>query len=195
MFQLIGNNKKLIIILHEIYGLNRHIRYYAECFFEAGYDVLCPNFIQREEAFAYENEQPAYAHFIEHVGFENVFKEVSSLIRQEREHYEEIHVIGFSIGATVAWLCSSMEEVTTVSGYYGSRIRDYLYVQPKCPVLLIYGEEISFDVKKLAGSLTMKNVLVHVIDGSHGFADPYAPAFHEKSSKAALSLIHSFIQT
>ena len=195
MLRLKGDNKKLIILLHEIYGINDHIRQYAEKFFHAGYDILCPDFIHKEKAFSYADEQVAYTHFTEQIGFDRASKKVASLIQQESACYGEIHVIGFSIGATVAWLCSGMEEITTVSGYYGSRIRDALDVEPVCPVLLIYGqEEKSFDVKQLAASLTAKNIIVHITEGCHGFADPYAAAFHEKSAKAALSLIQAFIQ-
>ena len=195
MLRLEGGSKKSIILLHEIYGLNDHIRQYAEHFFRTGYDILCPNFIHKEKAFTYDDEQAAYTHFINQIGFDQASEEISSLIKQESVHYEEIHVVGFSIGATVAWLCSRMKEVTTVSGVYGSRIRDALNIEPACPVLLVYGEEEkSFDVKKLAASLTAENIFVHIVEGCHGFAVPYGPAYHEQSYKTTLSLIHSFIQ-
>lgn len=193
MLRLKGDAKKLIILLHEIYGLNDHIRQYAYHFFCSGYDVLCPDFICTEKAFDYVEEKAAYQHFIEQVGFDKAYEEVSSFIKQERFWYEEIHIIGFSIGATVAWLCSSMEEVTSVSGYYGSRIREALHVNPICPVLLIYGKQgKSFDVKQLAENLTAKDVFIYTLEGGHGFADPYSVAYHEPSCKTALSYIQIF---
>lgn len=102
MLRLKGDSKKLIILLHEIYGLNEHIRQYAEHFFHSGCDVLCPNFIHMENAFDYSDEKAAYQHFMEQAGFKKAYEEVSSLIKQERYWYDEIHIIGFSIGATVA---------------------------------------------------------------------------------------------
>lgn len=193
MLRLKGDAKKLIILLHEIYGLNNHIRQYADHFFCSGYDVLCPDFTHTGKAFDYVDEKTAYQHFMEQIGFVKAYEEVSALIKQERYSYEEIHIIGFSIGATVAWLCSSMEEVTSVSGYYGSRIRDALHVNPICPVLLIFGkQEKSFDVKQLAEKLTAKDVFIYILEGSHGFADPYSETYHESSYKTALSYIQNF---
>lgn len=89
-----------------------------------------------------------------------------------------------------------MKEITSVSGYYGSQIRDVLHVNPICPVLLIYGkQEKTFDVKKLAENLTAKDVFIYILEGGHGFPDPYSDVYHEPSCKTALSYIQFFISS
>ena len=49
--------KKAVVLLHEIYGVNAHIEHYANEFIALGYDVYCPNFLQLEQPFPYEEEQ------------------------------------------------------------------------------------------------------------------------------------------
>ena len=132
-----GNGmKKAVVLLNEIYGVNVHIEHYAKEFIALGYDVYCPNLLQLEQPFPYEKEQQAYAHFINDIGFEQSFAQVQNLILELKDTYKEIHIIGFSIGATIAWLCSELTAVKSVVGYYGSRIRNYLDINPECMYFL-----------------------------------------------------------
>ncbi|MGM9946160.1 MAG: dienelactone hydrolase family protein [Lysinibacillus sp.] len=186
--------KKAIVLLHEIYGGNAHIQHYASEFNALGYDVYCPNLLQLEQPFPYEKEQQAYAHFMNEVGFQQGFDQVQNLLLELKDTYKEIHIIGFSIGATIAWLCSELEGVTSVVGYYGSRIRNYLDINAKCPVLLIYGQsEQSFDVASLVEQLITKNIQVQTFKGHHGFADPYSSHYNQQSSAQAFSHTKEFL--
>ena len=42
----------VIIVLHEIYGINQHMEWVREQYLEAGLDVLCPDFLQSEGRFS-----------------------------------------------------------------------------------------------------------------------------------------------
>ena len=186
--------KKAIILLHEIYGVNAHIQYYTSEFIALGYDVYCPNLLQLEQPFLYEEEQQAYAHFINDIGFEQSFDQVQNLLKELKDTYKAIHIIGFSIGATIAWICSELTGVTSVVSYYGSRIRNYLDIKPTCPVLLIYGQtEQSFDVANLVEQLIAKNIQVQTYEGHHGFADPYSTGFNQQSTVQAFSNVKEFL--
>ena len=186
--------KKAVVLLHEIYGVNNHIQYYKSKFINLGYDVYCPNLLQLEQPFPYEEEQRAYAHFMNDIGFEQSFAQVQSLLEELKDTYKEIHIIGFSIGATIAWLYSELMGVTSVVGYYGSRIRNYLDIKPVCPVLLIYGQtEQSFDVASLVEKLIDKNIQVQTYDGHHGFADLYSAHYNQPSTVQAFSHVKEFL--
>jgi len=69
-----------------------------------------------------------------------------------------------------------------VVGYYGSRIRDYIDVTAKCPVTLFFAaEEKSFDVETLVKSLNKTNVDAQILEGGHGFSDPFNRNYCELS--------------
>ena len=82
--------KKAIVLLHEIYGVNAHIQHYANEFNALGYDVYCPNFLQLEQPFTYEEEQQAYAYFMNEVGFEQGFAQVQSLLLELKDTCQQL---------------------------------------------------------------------------------------------------------
>jgi len=179
--ELTQRSNQCAILLHEIYGINSHIKYYANALYEKGFDVYVPNLLQRSTPFLYEEEELAYQNFTKNIGFEKAQNHVNALITKLSKKYSQIRIIGFSIGATIAWLCSNNHLVHKVVGFYGSRIRQYTQLVPKAETILIYGErEKSFNPLDLITRLhAFPNVLVSIVEGEHGFADPYSSKYNE----------------
>jgi dienelactone hydrolase len=185
-----------IIVLHEIYGVNQHMQYICKLLSEYDFDVFCPNLLEQEMAFDYSEEEKAYRNFMEDVGFEDTLVKIKSLLLGIREKYKNVYLIGFSVGATVAWLCSEEKLVDGIIGYYGSRIRNYMELSPQCPTLLIFpDEEKSFKVNELVAVLDGKqNVEVHQFSGQHGFSDPFSSKYNEQSAKKAFMEMLNYIK-
>ena len=200
----------LIVVLHEIYGINGHITKVCKALADEGYDVVCPDLLDGRPPYDYDREEDAYLYFMNFIGLEASAKRITFLLRQEEREYKNIFLLGFSVGATIAWLSC----VTAVKGdesfhfggsfincsgiicYYGSRIRDYTDVDLKCPALLIFGEEEkSFDPRDLEKKLkSLEQTEVHILKGTHGFADPDSPNYNEASAKEADVLVRDFIE-
>lgn len=190
------NSDSVIIVLHEIYGINQHMRQVCELYRLAGFDVICPNLLNLNKPFDYADEKEAYQYFIKNVGFNLAAEQVRNLIAQVKPKYKQVFVIGFSIGATIAWLCSDLDIGSDgIIGYYGSRIRDYLYINPKCKTLLIFpSKEKSFCVNDLIVTLKKKiNTNVYMLCGNHGFSDPFSLNYYEESYIAAEKLVIDFL--
>ena len=82
-----------------------------------------------------------------------------------------------------------------IIGYYGSRIRDYMSITPKCPVLLIFpSEEKSFNVEEIVDYLGKWNIDVHILSGKHGFSDPFSKNYCIQSFDEAEILVNSFLK-
>lgn len=197
MFGYKNSHEALIIVLHEIYGINPHIRMVCQEFIRAGFDVICPNLLNLECPFTYEQEDAAYDYFIQRIGFKSAASQIKNLLREERTKYRKIVFVGFSIGATTAWLCSAETGLCDgVIGWYGSRIRDFRNINPCCPVLLLFPEEEkSFDVPEIIASLVAKDqVTAKIFKGRHGFADPFSRNFNRKSYKRARRIAADFIR-
>lgn len=192
---ILNKSDCVVIILHEIYGINDYILSVCENYKESGFNVICPNLLNLDSPFTYEEEEKAYEYFMKNVGFELAAKKVTETIVKAKQKYKHVILIGFSIGATVAWLCSEKEpKCKAVIGYYGSRIRNYADVVPKCKTLLIFAaEERSFNVMELEGRLKEKtNTEVYVLPGKHGFTDKFSKRYHEESCRKALKLTNHF---
>lgn len=116
--------------------------------------------------------------------FEKAKNEVNVLIEDLSRKYAHIRLIGFSAGATIAWLCSNNPSLHKVVGFYGSRIRQYTDVIPNVETILIFGEqEKSFNPVDLKICLAASpNVLINIVEAAHGFADPYSPKYNERIS-------------
>ena len=190
------NSDSAIIVLHEIYGINQHIQLVCEKFSMNGYNIICPNLIGLTQPFNYELEEGAYQHFKNSIGFDSAVQQVKQVIIQAKKQYKHIYLLGYSVGATIAWLCSEEENMCDgIIGYYGSRIRDYTNITPKCPVLLIFAtEESSFNVQKLVNTLEKGNVNVYTLMGKHGFSNPFSKNYCEQSFKKAEKLVDNFLK-
>lgn len=193
--KIINNSDSAIIVLHEIYGINKNIYEICMKFSKLNYDIICPNLIGVENPFSYDLQKEAYDHFMNKIGFDLAAKKVKKLITKVKAQYKHVFILGFSIGATIAWLCSDYCcGISGIIAYYGSRIRDYIKITPNCPVLLIFADkEPSFNPTELAKNLKSLNVHVHILKGKHGFSDPFSPNYFEPSSKKAEFLTYNFL--
>lgn len=196
MISINQNSTTAIIVVHEIYGLNHHMNDFCKMLARQGFDVFCPDLLQRGSPYEYSEEQAAYVNFVEKIGFTHSTSVIRRLIDEIRNQYKYVFVIGFSVGATVAWVCSSDARIDGIVGYYGSRIRDFLEITPHCPVLLYYGQsEKSVDVDQLTEVLQHnENITIQRFDGEHGFADLYSPKYDESEAKRAWNGVLDFIQ-
>jgi dienelactone hydrolase len=196
MITFSGNSDSVIIVLHEIYGINEHIRQVCEYYKMAGFDIVCPNLLKLEQSFDYSCEEAAYQYFIKNIGFDLAAQQVENLISHVKLKYKHVFVLGFSIGATIAWICSNRDIICDgIIGYYGSRIRDYLFITPKCKTLLIFSNrEKSFNVNDLICNLNKKiNVEAYMLCGNHGFSDPFSKNYCDKAYHDAEKLAHNFL--
>ncbi|HEX3023192.1 MAG TPA: dienelactone hydrolase family protein, partial [Lachnospiraceae bacterium] len=174
MDHYIRNSSTAILVLHEIYGINSFIKDICALYHKEGFDVYSPNLYGNEKCFSYENAEEAYRYFIHEYGFD-IAKDMIHLIKNLKKSYKKVIVIGFSIGATIAWRCSDSVECDAVICCYGSRIRDYLDVMPKCPTYTMFAEEDSFDVDKVCEQLAgRENVEILRLNAHHGFLDSYS---------------------
>ncbi|MCP1359129.1 dienelactone hydrolase family protein [Aneurinibacillus migulanus] len=187
-----------IILVHEIYGVNENMKYMIKRLSKLGIDIICPNLLHRETPYKYTEEATAYQNFVQNIGFESAVQQVNQVITGLKQRYMKVGVVGFSIGATIAWLCSENRMCDFVVGCYGSRIRNHTDIEPACPTLLLFpNEEKGFDVHTLIERLKKKeykNLEIKDFPGVHGFIDSFSPNYHEVSASEALQCIDEFLQ-
>lgn len=190
-----NNSDTVVLVLHEIYGVNEHIRQVCAKFAHYGFDCVAPNLLNGRDAYSYEQEPAAYEYYMKTVGFEAAFEQVTEVLYTLRAKYKKVYVLGYSVGATLAWQCSRALLCDAVIGFYGSRIRDYLAINPACPVLLFFPErEKSFDVDNLISQLNgYDSVIVKKLGAQHGFADAFSPSYDRQASDKAWREIKSFL--
>ncbi len=125
---LSSRHRRAAIILHEIYGINAHIQRAGHEWMTRGFDIYIPALFPHHTPFRYEQQEEAYRHFSANVGFDPAV--VTTLLHELRTQYETLIVVGYSVGATLAWLSAASGLCDGVICYYGSRIRQYLHLAP-----------------------------------------------------------------
>ncbi|MGG3798377.1 dienelactone hydrolase family protein [Metabacillus fastidiosus] len=191
--------KIAVVLVHEIYGVNKHMKYVQERLFQQRIHVVCPNLLNKEHPYDYSEETAAYQHFMQNIGFNYGIQQIHQIIFDLKERYQKVGVVGFSVGATIAWLCNKNEICDFVIGCYGSQIRNYIDIEPVCPTLLIFPtEEKAFNIHTLVETLVEKenkNLQLKIFPGIHGFIDSFSPNYHELSAIQALQCIDEFLQS
>lgn len=181
-----------MIVLHEIYGVNEFIKSQCRKLKTDGFDVFCPNLINKSP-FAYGETQEAYAFFMKNVGF-NVYKRINCLVSRLKENYDDVFILGFSVGATIAWRCCENSLCSGLVACYGSRIRDYTGLNPVCPTLLLISKENFFDVREMICQLqNKKQVTIAEYDAPHGFLDFDSEYYDARQAKNAENHIARFL--
>lgn len=188
-------SKIAIVLLHEIYGINNHIISIKNEFENEGYDTYCVDLLN-DKTFDYEEADEAYSYFMNTIGFKKAKLKVLDYLYTIRKHYERIYLIGYSIGATVAWLCS--EEKGLLDGvvcYYGSRIRDYISIEPKVETVLFFPyKENGFNIETVIEKLKDKEkVIIYKFNGLHGFSDPFSKYYNCKGKELSEDIIKELI--
>ncbi|TQR19083.1 dienelactone hydrolase family protein [Psychrobacillus vulpis] len=195
MLSIQNKNDTAIIVVHEIYGINKHMKTVCEMLSLHGFDVFCPNLLDKKP-FDYSEEAFAYDYFMETIGFTKASNKIKDVLIEAKKTYKKVFIVGFSVGATIAWLCSEECSVDGIVGYYGSRIRNYVDLSPRCAALLFFPEEEkSFHVDGLIEILTNKQIEVHKLQGQHGFSDPNSLKYNEDSAQNAFKDMLCFINS
>lgn len=196
MLRIQSNSDTVIIVLHEIYGINSHISGICNTLADGKNDVLCPNLLLPKQTFSPGEEAAAYSNFMQNIGFSAAQQQVEKLSLEIQKDYKYRFIIGFSIGATLAWLCSQRAGLYSGAvGFYGSRIRDYKNVAPKCPILLFFPKhEEAFDISHLIHELSdIDNTSIVQVNALHGFANPLSGTYCPEASEAAIAKALAFL--
>ncbi|MFJ7668724.1 dienelactone hydrolase family protein [Lysinibacillus sp. NPDC097195] len=188
--------RRKIFILHEIYGVNDFIKKQARTYSDANTSVECISLYQNAEVFTYNQEKEAYDYYIQEIGFDKPLQKLTTLLMEAKNHYQEVVVMGFSVGATLAWRLSTYP-IDRIICLYGSRIRQYMDIHPTCPTLVILpNNEKSFDVNELKHGLEkLPNVQVSQFSGNHGFMDDNNLNYCQQSYQQAQSEILRFLRS
>lgn len=138
-----------LVLLQEIFGVNRHIRTVAEQYALDGFVVIAPDLFWRQQRrieLAYEGGDMQRAR--ELIGSadptlldEDVSRTVQTL-RARSEVTGKVGVLGYCLGGRLAYLAAARTDVDAASCFYGGGIQERLdqASRIRCPIQFHYGE-------------------------------------------------------
>lgn len=133
-----------LVVLQEVFGVNRHIRSVADGDARDGFLTVAPALFDRIEKnveLTYEGEDAKKGvSLLQQTDTLKALADVdATLTFARKESGKKTGVIGYCFGGLLAWLSSTRLHPDVVVGYYAGRIGDYAAETPKAPVQLHFG--------------------------------------------------------
>ncbi len=182
-----------IVLLQEIFGVTAHIRRVCDGFAAQGYHVVAPALFDRIRPgieLGYGNADAATGRDLRNqISWDQVFADVLTA----KEHLKaagNIATIGYCWGGTISWRSAvHVAGLAAAVCYYATQIGPYVAEQPRCPVLMHFGESDPIATLEHAGQLRAAQgaqVAIQVYPASHGFNCDEVSGFHQPSAALAL---------
>jgi carboxymethylenebutenolidase len=166
-----------VVVVQEIFGVNRHIRSVADDYASQGFRAIAPALFDRVEPkleLGYNSADASRGMKIANqIGMEDALKDVAAAITHAGNALrgKKVGVVGYCFGGTLAWLAATRLNPHAAVCYYGGRIAQYAAEVPRCPVMLHFGSKDphipSSEIEKI--QRTHPELPVHLYDAGHGF--------------------------
>lgn len=179
-----------IVVIQEVFGVNRHIRRVCDDFAAQGYTALAPALFDRLESgvdLDYDEASLARGRELRTaLGWKHPVKDVAAAVAQLAE-LGKVATVGYCWGASLAWLSATRLDVACTVCYYGAQIVDFCAEQPRCPVLLHFGERDSLIPLEHVERIRQAHptLPVHMYPAGHGFNCDVRGDFHAESAQLA----------
>jgi carboxymethylenebutenolidase len=187
-----GPAKGGIVVIQEIFGVNKHIRAVCDRLAEEGYNAVAPALFDRtEKGFecGYTPDEIANARkFIAAPNWDAMLKDTQAAI-DELKKEGPVAIIGFCMGGSIAFLAATrLNGVSAAIAYYGGVIAKFADEKPKVPVQMHFGgkdQSIPMsDVEAIKAKRPEAEIYVYP-DAAHGFHCDERGSYNEKAAKEA----------
>lgn len=195
-----GKPRGGLIVIQEIFGVNKHMREVVDEFARDGYAAIAPALFDREKR-GYESgyepaEVEASRKIMQAMKWENVLADVAAAAAALKPA-GKVGIVGYCWGGTVAWLAATrLPGLACSVPYYGGGIPGFAGEQPKCPVQFHWGETdhaIPMEsVRKVEAA--HPGIPSFVYPAGHGFSCSDRASYHAESTKLARSRTMEFLQ-
>ncbi|WP_448207309.1 dienelactone hydrolase family protein [Azospirillum sp. sgz302134] len=169
-----GPEKGRLLVIQEIFGVNRHIRNVCEGYAAAGYHALAPALFDRVERgveLAYDEPGIARGRSLKGaVPMENALADTEAALLH-LGGAGSAAIVGYCWGGSIAWMAAARLPVRAAIGYYGGEIGNRLNETPRAPVLLHFGEQDHAIPLSVAEGVRRHHpsAIVHTYAAGHGF--------------------------
>ncbi len=196
-----GPAKGGIVVIQEIFGVNRHIRAVCDRLAGEGYAAVAPAVFDRQQPnfeCGYSPDEIAHARkFVANPDWAAMMRDVQAAI-DELKKEGPVAIMGFCMGGTIAFLAASkLNGLSAAVGYYGGQIAKNVDSKPKIPTLLHFGEKDA--------SITMSDVdaikqkrggdceIYLYADAQHGFNCDERGSYNAPAAKLAWGRTLAFL--
>ncbi len=189
-----------VVIVQEIFGVNAHIRSVADAYATAGYLTVAPALFDRADAgveLAYDGDGMTRGRALrEQISMDAVEADMRAAIEVAAEG-GDVGVVGYCWGGTIAWVAACrLAGVKAAVGYYGGGIHGLRDEQPRCPIMLHFGEtdaSIPLDQVEAVRAAHPDVPLFIYPDAGHGFNCDVRTSYNAEAAAEARARTMAFL--
>jgi carboxymethylenebutenolidase len=185
-----------IVVVQEIFGVNRHIRAVAEQYAAAGYLAIAPALFDRVE----RNADVPYTDMAAGIAYVQKLKTEQTLLDLKAAIDAaavagKVGMVGYCWGGRMTYVAACHLALAAGVVYYGGGLPQVLERTPKCPVMFHFGEQdkhiTAADVEQVKKAYPLGHYYLYPAD--HGFNCTERPAYDPPSAKLALERSLDFL--
>src|SRR5476649_97602 len=129
-----------VIVIQEIFGIDRHVRADVERWAKAGYEAIAPSLYDRREwSFTADHDPDGMKAGIGHAmgtPLDQALGDIAAARDFLAAHGGKVCVVGYCYGGSLAWLAAGkLEGIAAASSYYGSLVKANAELAPQCPTI------------------------------------------------------------
>ncbi|MCX7962491.1 MAG: dienelactone hydrolase family protein [Burkholderiales bacterium] len=187
-----GTPRGGVVVIQEIFGVNRHIRAVADGFAADGYRVVAPALFDRVrrgyEAGYSQPEIQAGVELMQKLDWEKTMLDVRAAVA-EAAKAGKVGIVGYCFGGTVAWVAAArLSGLACAVPYYGGGMPGFIGEKPRCPVMCHFGELDQSPTPEQARAIAAAHpeIAAYFYAGAgHGFNCDQRASFHAPSAALA----------
>jgi carboxymethylenebutenolidase len=196
-----GTPKGGVVVIQEIFGVNKHIRAVCDRLAGEGYVAVAPALFDRkvrdyQSGYTPEEIEKSRS-FVANPDWDTMLRDTDAAIK-ELKAVGPTAIIGFCMGGTVAFLSATrLSGLNAATCWYGGRIVAFADEKPKCPTQLHFGEQDQSIPMSDVETIKQKrsDCEIYVYSGAaHGFHCDERGSYNEPGSKLAWQRSMEFLQ-
>ena len=200
-----GKPRGGVVVIQEVWGLNRWVREVVDRFARHGYLTVAPAMFDRVQM-GYESDNYGPDQFqvigelMKTFDHKTALSDVAAAV-QAASVGGKVGITGYCFGGATTWRAAHAGlGLTAASGYYGGGIPNYIDLEPMVPLEMHYGDKDTGIPLEQIEALKKRhpNVAVYTYDAVHGFcnsdrADKFVEAACKKASARTLEFFHKHL--
>jgi len=184
-----------VIVIQEIFGIDRHVRADVGRWAKAGYDAIAPSLYDRREwGFTAEHDPAGMQAGIGHARatpIEQALTDIAACRDFLKAHgAQKVCVVGYCYGGSLAWLSAcQLDGIAAASSYYGSMVQANAALTPKSPTIVHLGRtDHGIPADEVAQALHQHHpaLPVYIYEGAgHGFNNESPERYNAEAADLA----------
>ncbi len=187
-----GKARGALVVIQEIFGVNKHIKGVADGYAADGYLAIAPAMFDRVQR-GYDTgysppEIEAGRALMQKMDWKQTMQDAAAALEAAKAG-GKVGIVGYCWGGTVTWVAAArISGFACAVPYYGGGMPGFIGEKPKCPTMCHFGEQDQSPTLEQAKEIAKAHpeITAHFYPGAgHGFNCDMRGSYNAEASKLA----------